>query len=121
MIKQLSSTLTLKGKSGKEYEFKLSIFDDFDDVKDGFTGHGLYVFTKRYKDGDVFRHSRIYLGMATSLDTRFEGHHKKQCIKKHGANCLGIHHMNNSTKEGRKAAESDILAANNFTCNDQEN
>ncbi len=62
-----------------------------------------------------------YLGMATSLDTRFEVHHKEQCIKSHGANCLGIHHMNNSTKEGRMSAESDILTANNFTCNDQEN
>lgn len=121
MIKKLSSTLTLKGKSGKEYSFKLSTFDDFEDVKDGFTGHGLYVFTKRYKDGDVYRHSLIYLGMATSLDTRFEGHHKEDCIKRNGANCICIHLMNNSTPESRKAAESDILAANNFTCNDQEN
>lgn len=121
MTKDLDATITLTGKSGKEYEFKLGTFDSFDDVKEGFTGHGLYVFTKRYKEGGVFRHSLIYLGMATSLETRFEGHHKEQCIKSHGANCLGIHHMNNSTKEGRKAAESDILSAIIFTCNDQEN
>ena len=48
-------------------------------------------------------------------------HHKEDCIKRNGANCIGIHLMNNSTPESRKAAESDILAANSFTCNDQEN
>lgn len=121
MITKNVGTVAVKGKSGKVYNFTFHTFDSFEDVKDGFTGHGLYVFTMRYKDGDVYRHSLIYLGMATSLDTRFEGHHKEDCIKRNGANCIGIHLMNNSTPESRKAAESDILAANNFTCNEQEN
>ena len=118
MINKLNTTLTLKGKSGKEYSFKLSTFDSFDDVKDGFTGHGLYVFTKRSPEG---KHNVIYLGMATTLETRFDNHHKKDCIIRNGANCLGVHQMNNSTKESRKEAESDLLAAYNFPCNDQEN
>ena len=118
MMKKLNKTLTLKGKSGKEYSFNLSTFDKWDDVKDGFKGHGLYLFTKRSSEG---KHDKIYLGMATELETRFDTHHKKDCIVKHGANCLGIHQMNSSTKEGRKEAESDLLAANNFPCNDQEN
>jgi predicted GIY-YIG superfamily endonuclease len=118
MITKLSSPLTLKGKSGKEYSFKLITFDNWDDVKDGFTGHGLYLFTKRNVER---KHDLIYLGMATDLETRFDGHHKKNCIIKHGANCLGVYQMNNSTKETRKAAESDLLAAFSFPCNDQEN
>lgn len=118
MITKLDKTLTLEGESGKEYAFKLSTFDKFEDVKDGFTGHGLYVFTKR---DSQCKHTLIYLGMASTLETRFDNHHKEKCIKANGANCLGIYHMNNSTKEARKEAESDILAANNFTCNDQEN
>lgn len=118
MKKNLNKTLTLKGKSGKEYSFDLSSFENWDDVRDGFKGHGLYLFSKRSTEGN---HDLIYLGMATELETRFDNHHKKDCIIKHGANCFGLHQMNNSTKEGRKAAESDLLAARNFTCNDQEN
>ncbi len=118
MIKKLNSTLTLKGESGKEYSFNLSTFGNWDDIKDGFTGHGLYLFSKRSTDGT---HDLIYLGMATELETRFDSHHKKNCIVKHGANCLGVHQMNNSTKDGRKASESDLLAANTFPCNNQEN
>lgn len=119
MIKKLDSTLTLKGKSGKEYSFTLSTFDKWEDVKDGFTGHGLYLFGKYTEANNYVKF--IYLGMASSLSTRFDNHHKEDCIKRNGANCIGIHLMNNSTPESRKAAESDILAANNFTCNDQEN
>ena len=118
MINILNSALTLKGKSGKIYSFNLSTFDNWDDIKDGFKGHGLYLFTRRSSSGD---HNLIYLGMATELETRFDSHHKKNSIVKHGANCLGVYQMNNSTREGRKTAESDILAANKFPCNDQEN
>lgn len=60
MIKKLSSTLTLKGKSGKEYSFKLSTFDDFEDVKDGFTGHGLYVFQSATR-------MVMYIGILSSI------------------------------------------------------
>lgn len=119
MLEKNIGNLTLKGKSGKEYDFTLHLFDSFDDVKDGFNGHGLYIFTKR--DAEMRTHILIYLGMASSLSTRFDSHHKETCIKKNGANCLGIHLMNNSTYESRKEAESDILAANDFICNDQEN
>lgn len=118
MITKLDKTLTLGGKSGKEYTFKLSTFDEFEDVKDGFTGHGLYVFSNRNTHCE---HTLIYLGMASTLETRFDNHHKEDCIKANGANCLGIYHMNNSTRESRKEAESDILAANSITCNNQEN
>lgn len=118
MINNLNKVLTLIGKSGKEYTFKLSTFDSFDDIKDGFTGHGLYLFTKRDSECS---HKLLYLGMASTLETRFDSHHKKDKLIEEGANCLGVYHMNNSTKESRKEAESDLLAANNFSCNDQEN
>ena len=118
MINKLNKALTLKGKSGKEYKFDLSTFYSFDDVKDGFKGHGLYLFTKRSSEGS---HKKLYLGMASTLETRFDNHHKKDELIAEGANCLGVYHMNNSTRETRKEAESDLLAANNFTCNDQEN
>lgn len=119
MITKNFGTLTLKGKSGKEYNFIIHKYDAFVDVKDGFTGHGLYLFGKYTAETNKVKY--IYLGMASSLTTRFDSHHKEDCIKKNGANCIGIHLMNNSTPESRKAAESDILAANNFACNDQEN
>lgn len=119
MITNNVCTLTIKGKSGKEYNFTLHRYDSYSDVKDGFNGHGLYLFGKLNDDNSYV--SYIYLGMASSLTTRFDNHHKENCIKRNGANCIGIHLMNNSTPESRKAAESDILAANKFVCNEQEN
>lgn len=119
MITKNVATVTITGQSGKKYNFTLHRYDSYSDVKDGFTGHGLYLFGKLNEDNSYVNY--IYLGMASSFTTRFDNHHKEACIKRNGANCIGIHLMNNSTPESRKAAESDILAANNFTCNDQEN
>lgn len=119
MITKNVGTVAVKGKSGKVYNFTFHTFDSLEDVKDGFTGHGLYLFGKYTAETSYVKY--IYLGMTSSFTTRFDSHHKEDCIKRNGANCIGIHLMNNSTPESRKAAESDILAANNFTCNDQEN
>lgn len=119
MVTKNVATLTIVGKFGKKYNFTLHKYDSYSDVKDGFIGHGLCLLGKLSDDNSYV--SYIYLGMASSLNTRFDNHHKENCIKRHGANCIGIHLMNNSNPESRKAAESDILAANNFVCNEKEN
>ena len=121
MLKKLNKTMTLTGKSGKEYEFDLWSFEDFDDVKGAFEGSGLYVFTRRYLDGNKYKHNRIYLGETGDYSTRFDNHHREQCIRKHGANCIGLYSMPNSTEKQRKDAENDLLEAYNFPCNDQNN
>ena len=43
---------------------------------------GIYIFTRRYKDGDKYAHDSIYCGKTYNLSTRFDNHHKAACIKK---------------------------------------
>ena len=88
MIQKNVATVTITGKSGKEYGFTLHRFDSYSDVKDGFNGHGLYLFGKLNDDKSYVNY--IYLGMAPSLNTRFDNHHKEACIKRNSANCIGM-------------------------------
>lgn len=121
MVRELNKTTTLTGTSNKQYRFELWGFDDFDDVKNTFTGGGLYLFTNRYKDGDVYRHSYLYLGETGDYYTRYNSHHKEFCIRDNNANCIGFYSMPNATEEERKTAENDILSNYNFPCNVDNN
>lgn len=117
MVTKLDKTHKVTGQSGKEYSFDLYLFDDFDDLKGYFNGKGLYLFTKR----ENAAHTRIYLGKTTDYSTRYNNHHKEQCIKRKGSNCIGLHRMNNASQETIDEAEIDILEGNYFPCNDQNN
>lgn len=121
MVRTLNKTTVLKGRSGKEYVFNLWSYDDFNDIKGSFTGGGLYLFTRRYWDGEKYMHSYIYLGETGDYYTRFNNHHKEQCIRLHQANCIGFYPMPGATEEQRQAAEEDLLAAYNFPCNTTDN
>lgn len=50
MVKDINKTTNIKARSGKEYEFQLYSFDDFNDLKGFFDEDPvLYLFTRRYK------------------------------------------------------------------------
>lgn len=121
MVNELGKVTILNGLTGKKYQFSLWSFEVFDDVKNTFTGGGLYLFTKRYSDGEVYRHSYIYLGETGDYFTRFNNHHKEQSIKFFKANCIGFYPMLNATEENRKLAERDLLNNYNFPCNTDNN
>lgn len=111
MTKVTENKLTVTGKSGKVYEFIIYTLDtEFKAVG------GIYIFTKRYKDGDKYSHTFIYCGKTDDLSTRFDNHHKAACIKKNNANCLCV--MSVSTEKERTAIEKDILEGNDFICNE---
>lgn len=117
MVNELGKITTLVGKSGRKYEFSLWSFDDFDDVKSTFTGGGLYLFTNRHLSDGVFKHTYIYLGETGDYYTRYDGHHKEECIKKNHSNCIGFYSMQNATEKERKEVEEDLLANYVFPCN----
>ena len=121
MVTELDKYTTLTGKSGTKYDFSLWTFDDFDDIKGTFTGEGLYLFTRRFRIDEGYKHEYIYLGETEDYYERYDNHHKEDCIKKHKSNCIGFYSMTNSSEEKRKAVEDDILAAYNFPCNDKNN
>ena len=105
-------TLLLIGKSGKKYEFAIyEIGTSFKAIG------GVYTFTKQYKKSDGnFSHGTIYVGETEDLSTRFDNHHKQECIGRENANCISVHPDENG--ESRLAKEKDILENYDWKCND---
>lgn len=101
------STLSLKGASGRQYEFDVYPLDtEFNSVG------AVYAITKR----DASRnHTVIYIGQTDDLSERFDNHHKASCFYRHSANCVCIRAENN--EETRLAIEKDLIANYNPTCN----
>ena len=121
MVKDINKTTKLKTADDKEYVFDLYTFDEFDDLKGYFDEDpALYLFTRRYKEGEKHYHDYIYLGETCNLNSRFNDHHKEACIKKNKANCIGIYRFG-GTEKVRKSAESSLLDAQDFPCNKQNN
>lgn len=105
--------LTLTGESGTRYEFEI-----YNGVPSQLGKVGaVYLFSK--KEDNSESHKFIYLGRTGDLSERFENHHKAACIKKNGANRFSI--LLKSDEKERKRIEDDILAKNNFTCNEAGN
>lgn len=102
---------TINGKSGKIYTFKMfPIGTNFKSIG------GVYIFVKHFLGTDKSNnYNLIYCGKTEDLSTRFDDHHKADCIKKNGANRICV--MSVSTEKERTSIEEDILAAYNFTCN----
>lgn len=112
MAKITNATLTINGISGKKYSFNIYSLD----TKFAPIG-GIYIFTKRYQGIDsIFNHDYIYCGKTRDFSTRFDNHHKENCIKKNNANCICIKSV--ATEEERVEIESDILKSCNFKCNE---
>lgn len=122
MVKNLNKTTTLIGKSGKEYVFNLYSFDDFADLVSDIKAEkaALYLFTNRHISDGEYKHTYIYLGETGDISTRYSGHHKEDCIKKHKGNCIGFWWAPEDADK-RRNAETDILLANKFPCNEVNN
>lgn len=114
MGKLTKNKYTLKGESGKEYSFEIySLDNDFKEVG------GIYMFTKRTKSGDNYSHYNKYIGKTNDLSTRFDNHHKEECIENNKANCICI--MLVDSEDDRTEIETDLLLGNNTTCNEINN
>lgn len=112
MSKVTTTQFTITGKSGTIYSFDIYTTD----TKFKAIG-GIYIFTKRFQGTDQkFYHVIIYCGKAEDLSTRFNDHHKQDCIDKNKANCICIKSV--STETERIEIETDILNGNNFKCNE---
>src|SRR6266480_4059466 len=96
--------LTLTGKSGTKYTFQMyPLGTEFKAVG------GVYIITKRTASTTGGSHSLIYIGQTGDLSERFDDHHKADCFKRHGANCIGV--LLEESEEKRVAIEADLLAA----------
>lgn len=122
MVNKLGKTLKLIGVSGKQYDFSLFSFDDYVDIKRYFNNvPALYIFVRLTTDKQRYEEV-IYLGETGDVRTRYDNHHKENCIKSRNANCIGFYQEDGFDVEtNRKVAEKDLLDAKNFHCNDVNN
>ena len=103
---------TVTGKSGEKYTFgvyrKESSWNEVAAV---------YLVTKRtIKPDGGGSHAHIYVGQTDNLQQRFSSHHKEECFKSHGANCICV--LQISSEQSRLAVEADILGKGKWPCND---
>lgn len=107
----MSDTKTIKwtGKSGKKYQYWIYLLETTFSANPG-----NYVFAKETKPGSW---KPIYIGETKDLSTRFDDHHKADCIKREGATAIHAH-KSSTTVNHRRAEESDLVARWNTPCND---
>ena len=104
------ATMTVAGKSGP-YSFNVYPIDTaFADVG------AVYLVTKRTRKADGrMVHDFIYVGETDDLKERFLSHHKEDCFKRNGANCICTHRDSSATSRRKK--EADLLANHKTPCN----
>lgn len=122
MVEDLNTTITIKGMSGTNYIFNVYGFTKFSDLMDAFKSiPAIYAFTRRFSNNFMsYTHDLLYVGETEDLSTRFDNHHKQDCIVRCSANCICIHSFQGTQTE-RRAAEADILNAFDFPCNVKNN
>lgn len=105
------STLTLSGTSGKKHSFDVySINSNWNEVA------AVYAVTKREPEANgAVTHSPIYVGQTENLKERHSNHHKAECFKARGGNCLCV--LVTNDEEERLAIEADLLDAYTWPCN----
>lgn len=113
---KLNETVTFHGKSGTKYSFTAYTIDE--DCADE---AGIYIFAERTAPlgGTVGFYKTHYIGRAQSFQQRFYDHHKIECAKKHGANCILL--MQVPDEKQREKIEADLLANYNTSCNEVNN
>lgn len=95
------------GRSGTVYQHSVyPIGQTFDPVP------GNYIFAKVVEG----RWNAVYIGQTADLSERFDGHHKMQCIRAHGATHIHAR-RNNGGERARRVEEKDLIENYNPPCN----
>ena len=102
------------GENGRNYVFKIHPINTFDlkPTDTRFNPDGAcYIFTKENAD------KAIYIGETDNLSTRFDDHHKKECIRRHGATHICVYTDGMDQYLHRLVVERDLLANEDPPCN----
>jgi hypothetical protein len=108
--------ITFSGKSGAKYRFQAwSLETRFKALA------AVYFVTKRAQDGGTYNrasHDSIYIGQTANLADPFATGSQFDCFRKHGANCICIHLIEDESR--RIAAEEDLIALHGTYCNQSQ-
>ena len=93
----------IKAESGNEYDFNVYPYPtNFKSLA------GVYVVSKRYKDGAIFRHTNLYVGITDDMKERHDNHERQEDFEAADANSISFHRED--SKEAREKIEEDLLA-----------
>ena len=103
-------TLKLKGASGREYAFLVYPWGrEFKSVG------AVYAATRCTSNTGEGTHTIVYIGQTADPSERFDNHHKADCLRRHGVNCICVHEETN--EKARLAIGADLIAAYKPPCN----
>ncbi|MBO2522589.1 MAG: hypothetical protein CW336_01850 [Bacteroidetes bacterium] len=110
MVKDLNTTITIKGMSGADYIFNVYGFTKLSDLENAFKkAPALYAFTRRFHQGFSFSHDLIFVGETGDLSSWFNRRTGERFMRS-DANCICIHSFRGTSAE-RQIAETDIQRA----------
>ena len=103
----MAKEINWQGKSGTNYTYKIYPLDtSFKAIA------GNYCFAKEVQPN---KWRPIYFGETGDLSTRFDNHHKMDCVTKNGADSIHVHANNSSN--ARLDEEADLIAKWDPVCN----
>jgi hypothetical protein len=109
------SDIVLAGKSGAIYRFQVwSLETPFQAVP------AAYVVTRRARENRNYNsaaHDIVYIGEAASLADPFATESDFNCFRKHGANCICIHRVEDGRR--RREVAQDLALAHGTPCGEK--
>lgn len=106
------ATVQFTGKSGTKYPFNI-----YPITEECPSEAGIYIFGN-YQAAES-KITPVYIGKASSFESRFYDHHKDACIKSNGGNSICL--MQVKDEKQRTEIEKDLLGFYNTKCNESLN
>lgn len=102
---------TFKGRSGRQYRFKIfPLGTRFRNRS------GVYVITHRDRGlNGGQRHTILFVGHTQDFSLPFDKHSKAKDLAQHGANCICV--QSDESEQSRVQKEQDLIAAFSPKCN----
>ena len=103
--------VTLKGASGKQYEFRVYVWDTkFKALP------GVYVVASRsIEPGQNARYESVFVGSTADLSKALKNHPHGDCFQMYYANVIGV--LKEGDADAREQTSADLIAALAPPCN----
>jgi hypothetical protein len=107
-------TLSLTGRSGRQYEFRLYVWDTkFKSVP------GVYfVASRSIEPGQKASYSPLFVGAASDLSKAMKSHPRNDCFQMYYANVIGV--LREERDDAREQIVADLVASLAPPCNAAE-
>jgi hypothetical protein len=103
--------LTLAGASGKQYEFRVYVWDTKFKALPGV----YFVASRSMEPGKDARYESLFVGSAPDLSKAFKSHPRGDCFQMYYANVIGV--LKEADADAREKISADLIEALAPPCN----